>query len=112
LPSAEYDPRMGSDNSAVKWFDRPGREPVELSEPSARWADLAHTWGEAITQAVRPLRVRVEHVGSTAVPALIAKPVVDLQLSVPDLDDENAYRPGLESLGLVLRTRALSVKIV
>jgi GrpB-like predicted nucleotidyltransferase (UPF0157 family) len=49
--------------------------------------------------------VRVEHVGSTAVPVLVAKPVVDLQVSVSDVEDEASYRSGLESLGLVLRAR-------
>ncbi len=51
------------------------------------------------------MRPRIEHVGSTAVKGLAAKPVVDLQVSVPDVDDESAYRPALEAFGLVLRAR-------
>lgn len=47
----------------------------------------------------------MEHVGSTSIAGLIAKPILDLQISVPDIADESAYRPGLESLGLVLRQR-------
>jgi GrpB-like predicted nucleotidyltransferase (UPF0157 family) len=49
--------------------------------------------------------VRVEHVGSTAVPGLIAKPIVDIQVSVADVEDEAAYVGALEAAGYVLRVR-------
>jgi GrpB-like predicted nucleotidyltransferase (UPF0157 family) len=39
------------------------------------------------------------------VPGLAAKPVIDMQVQVPDLADERAYVPALESLGTVLRAR-------
>ena len=89
----------------VEWFDRPGGEPVELHEPSPEWPARADEWRTAIASALATLRPRIEHVGSTAVPGLVAKPVIDLQVSVPDVADEQAYRPGLESLDLVLRAR-------
>lgn len=91
--------------SDVELFDRPGRDPVELSEPDPGWADAARRWADAVRAALMPLPAVVEHIGSTAVPGLVAKPVLDLQVAVPDIDDEDAYRPGLESLGLVLRER-------
>lgn len=96
---------MPPDDAGTEWLDRPGGEPVELREPSPQWAVVAAEWGTAIRGALAPLAPRVEHVGSTAVPGLVAKPVLDLQVSVPDVEDEPAYRPGLESLGLVLRAR-------
>jgi len=49
--------------------------------------------------------VRIDHVGSTSVPGLAAKPVIDVQVSVSDLGDEESYVPATESAGLVLRTR-------
>lgn len=70
---------------AVEWFDRPWGEPVELHEPSPRWRELAEEWSAAIGTALAPLRPRIEHIGSTAVPGLVAKPVIDLQVSVPDV---------------------------
>jgi len=93
------------DPAGTEWFDQPGGEPVELREPSPRWLKLAEEWSDAIGHALLPLRPRIEHVGSTAVPGLVAKPVIDLQVSVPDVGDELTYRPGLESLGLVLQAR-------
>ena len=56
-------------------------------------------------EALKPTLVIVEHVGSTSVPHLTAKPVIDLQVAVPEVRDEATYRPALESLGLVLRQR-------
>ena len=89
----------------MEWFDRPGGDPVELHEHSTEWATRAGEWIATIRRALLVLDTRVEHVGSTAVPGLIAKPVIDLLVSVPDLAAERAYRPALESLGLVLRAR-------
>ena len=44
----------------------------------------------------------ISHVGSTAVPGLIAKPVIDIDLTVPDAEDEAAYVPRLEAVGFRL----------
>ncbi len=51
-------------------------------------------------------RVRLlEHVGSTSVPGLSAKPIIDMVLAVPDSSDEPTYVPDLEAAGYVLRIR-------
>jgi GrpB-like predicted nucleotidyltransferase (UPF0157 family) len=47
----------------------------------------------------------VEHVGSTSVPGLAAKPIIDLVLSVADSSDEEPYVPALEAEGYVLTIR-------
>lgn len=48
---------------------------------------------------------RVEHVGSTSVPGLAAKPTLDILVTVDDPDDEAAYLPDLEAAGYDLRVR-------
>jgi GrpB-like predicted nucleotidyltransferase (UPF0157 family) len=48
---------------------------------------------------------RVDHVGSTAVPSLAAKPIIDIDVSVSDPDDEATYLPALEQAGYHLRVR-------
>lgn len=48
---------------------------------------------------------RIDHVGSTAVPGLAAKPVIDVQVSVLDVEDEASYVPVIESVGVALRSR-------
>lgn len=52
-----------------------------------------------------PAAVRVDHVGSTAILRIAAKPIIDIQVSVVDVDDEDAFRPALESLGWPMRAR-------
>jgi GrpB-like predicted nucleotidyltransferase (UPF0157 family) len=49
--------------------------------------------------------VRIEHAGATAVPGLLAKPVIDIQVSVCDVEDEASYVPPIEDLGVPLRLR-------
>jgi GrpB-like predicted nucleotidyltransferase (UPF0157 family) len=47
----------------------------------------------------------VEHIGSTAVPGLAAKPIIDILLVIDDPSDESTYLPALENAGYVLRIR-------
>lgn len=56
---------------------------------------------KALSSAVR----RIEHIGSTAVPGLAAKPIIDIIVVLDEADDEAAYRPQLEAAGYVLRVR-------
>lgn len=89
-----------------EWFDNPGGEAVELSLSDAVWAEEAASWMARIRDAIALPEARIEHVGSTSVSGLIAKPVLDIQVAVPGLEAEELYRPGLESVGLVLRQRS------
>lgn len=47
----------------------------------------------------------IEHVGSTAVPGLSVKPIVDMVLAVEDSSDEASYVPPVEAQGFILRAR-------
>src|SRR5665213_3650344 len=56
----------------------------------------------------RPLARRrsgIEHIGSTAVPGLAAKPIIDVLVTVADIEDEPRYLPALQRAGYVLRVR-------
>src|SRR5437867_6399110 len=59
----------------------------------------------AIRTALGPVALRVEHHGSTSVPGLAAKPIIDILLLVPDSADEPAYIPALEAIGYTQRIR-------
>lgn len=89
----------------VEWFDQPIGEPVEIQSPSEEWAATGCRWEERLVEALSPLPVRVDHIGSTSVPGLAAKPVIDLQIQVADLAYEDAYVPALERMGMILRAR-------
>jgi GrpB-like predicted nucleotidyltransferase (UPF0157 family) len=90
--------------AVVPGSDRSG-DPHEVISYDPGWAGLFTAWRDRLTAVLGKQPVRIEHVGSTAVPGLAAKPIIDTQVSVPDLDDEESYLTALESAGLVLRLR-------
>ena len=49
--------------------------------------------------------MRVEHIGSTAVPGLAAKPIIDVLVTVANADDESTLVPAMTSAGYQLRVR-------
>jgi GrpB-like predicted nucleotidyltransferase (UPF0157 family) len=86
------------------WTGHPG-EGIEVVGYDPDWPERFCQWRERLAAALGPAAVRIEHVGSTSVPGLAAKPVTDVQVSVSDLGDEASYIPAVESAGLVLRSR-------
>jgi GrpB-like predicted nucleotidyltransferase (UPF0157 family) len=58
-----------------------------------------------VREALGDRVLALSHVGSTAVPGLAAKPVIDIDLTVADTEDEAAYLPDLQAAGFVLRIR-------
>lgn len=69
------------------------------------WPDRFEQWRRALTACLALTARRIEHIGSTSVPGLPAKPIIDVQVSVVDLQDEAQYVPPLERAGLQLRSR-------
>jgi GrpB-like predicted nucleotidyltransferase (UPF0157 family) len=84
---------------------RAHRGPIHLVPPDALWPRQYAEVAARISQALGPVAVVVEHVGSTSVPGLAAKPFIDVLLLVPDPGDEAAYVPGLEAAGFLLHVR-------
>jgi GrpB-like predicted nucleotidyltransferase (UPF0157 family) len=84
---------------------KPHRAPVELVEYDPEWPELYRREEEKIRDALGERALSVEHVGSTSVPGLPAKPILDINLEVADTTDEDAYVPPLEEAGYVLRIR-------
>jgi GrpB-like predicted nucleotidyltransferase (UPF0157 family) len=79
---------------------------VELVPYDDRWPALFKAEQQAIRAALGPeIEACIVHIGSTAVPGLPAKPIIDILLVVPDSSDESAYVLDLEAAGyrLVIR---------
>jgi len=79
--------------------------PVTLAEYDAAWPERYAELARAIRKALGDAVVLVEHVGSTAVPGLVAKPIIDIVLAVADSADEAAYVAALQAEGYALRIR-------
>jgi len=78
---------------------------IHLAPYDPRWPSMFAGAAERIRSALGERASSVEHVGSTAVPGLAAKPIIDMVLVVEDSADEGSYVPSLEALGFVLRVR-------
>ena len=78
---------------------------IDLVDYDKEWPRLFEREAERIRGALGVKALRIEHVGSTAVPGLAAKPIIDIDLEVADSSDENTYVPELEAAGYVLRIR-------
>ena len=84
-----------------------GREPFDivLVPHDTAWASRFARLRAELVRELAGIAVRVEHIGSTAVPELVAKPVIDVQVGVPDPDDEARLTPRMQALGYHLRVR-------
>lgn len=78
---------------------------VELAEYEPAWPVMYAREEEKISSALGERALQVEHAGSTSVPGLAAKPIIDIVLVVADSSDEDAYVPDLEATGYTLRIR-------
>jgi GrpB-like predicted nucleotidyltransferase (UPF0157 family) len=83
----------------------PKPEPVTIVSYDPTWPQRYDTLAERIRLAVGEHVLDVEHVGSTSVPGLAAKDVVDIDLTVADPRHEDTYVPALEGIGYVLVVR-------
>jgi GrpB-like predicted nucleotidyltransferase (UPF0157 family) len=73
--------------------------PVVISPYQSRWPDEFRQIGGRIREIVGPAAVRIDHIGSTAVPGLGAKDVIDVQVAVADLDPVDAVPRPLRAAG-------------
>ena len=78
---------------------------IEIFDYDPDWPKKFETHARAIADALGGSALLIEHVGSTSVPGLAAKPVIDILVVVSDSADESAYLPSLEAAGYVLRVR-------
>ena len=79
-------------------------QPIEIHEYSVEWAQEFLRIGRELRLALSDVAIRIDHIGSTSVPGLAAKPVIDLQISIPALEPLEAFLNPIESLGYVWRS--------
>ena len=90
---------------AVSVGEVPTYQEIVLVEYDPQWPALFEQAAEQIRAALGDAALEIHHVGSTSVPGLMAKPLIDINLVVADTTDEEAYVPRLEVAGYVLRVR-------
>ena len=78
-------------------------QPVEIHEYTTEWRAEFLAIGATLRSALREVAVRIDHIGSTSITHLAAKPIIDIQISVASLEPMDAYLRPIESLGYAWR---------
>jgi len=79
--------------------------PIQIVDYDPEWPRLYEREAERVQSALSDRVLLIEHVGSTSVPGLAAKPKIDMLLVVANSADESAYVPALETAAYVLTIR-------
>jgi GrpB-like predicted nucleotidyltransferase (UPF0157 family) len=81
------------------------KRPIVIVDYDPRWPAQFQQHARILSDALGGRALVIEHVGSTSVPQLAAKPIIDIDLLVNDSGDEAAYLPAIVLAGYVLRVR-------
>lgn len=75
---------------------------IVISDPNPQWPGTFARLGANLRDLFGPTALRIDHIGSTAVPGLAAKDIIDIQITVADLDDRR-IAPAMIAFGAVER---------
>ncbi len=75
--------------------------PIELVPHNEHWKEWAEDEIGSLSALLSDFRPRISHIGSTAIPGIYAKPIVDILVEMPEEDDWNKIRRILESAGCI-----------
>jgi GrpB-like predicted nucleotidyltransferase (UPF0157 family) len=78
-------------------------DPAAVVPYDPAWPTIFGAIGARLRQELGSTALRIDHIGSMAVPGLDAKPIVDIQISVASLEPVHSYRPALERAGFTWR---------
>jgi GrpB-like predicted nucleotidyltransferase (UPF0157 family) len=78
---------------------------IKVVPPDPTWPDRFALERTKIVAALGVKAIRVDHIGSTSIPGLPAQPIIDIDLSIKDVDHEEDYLPDLAAAGYQLRVR-------
>ena len=84
---------------------KPHNNTIHLAPYDPSWPSMFECLANRVRKALSGKVILLEHVGSTSVPGLSAKPVIDMVLAVADSTQELSYVPALEAEGFALRIR-------
>jgi GrpB-like predicted nucleotidyltransferase (UPF0157 family) len=80
-------------------------DPIEVVPYDPEWPARFKVWREKLAAALGKTARRIDHYGSTSIPGMPAKPVIDIHVGVDDMTREELYVPQIEAIGVQLRSR-------
>jgi GrpB-like predicted nucleotidyltransferase (UPF0157 family) len=76
---------------------------VIVAPYDSEWPCLFSELGAKLRKALGDVALRIDHIGSTSIPGMAAKPIIDVLISVADFEPLDAFRIPIESVGFVYR---------
>lgn len=111
-PTRDGRPRRRPDVTATEVVGGTQKRDIVVVDADPSWADRYAGHQRRIDRALGSVAVQLEHIGSTSVPGLAAKPIIDVLVVVDDITDEEAYLPPLLAAGYLLRVREPGHRLV
>ncbi|MBS12810.1 MAG: hypothetical protein CME19_14540 [Gemmatimonadetes bacterium] len=84
-------------------YDPPKSRPVVVVPYQASWVDEFHQIGTRLRKILQDEAIRIDHIGSTSVPGLAAKDIIDIQITVRNLDNISEFIGRMCAEGYVYR---------
>ena len=81
------------------------RKMITIAEYNPEWPRIFRDLASGIRSAIGPAALRIDHIGSTSIPGLAAKPIIDIQISVTSFEPMDPYRRPLEESGFEYRNK-------
>ena len=78
---------------------------ITIEQYNTDWPRIFRDLGVRLRNTIGPTALRIDHIGSTSIPNLAAKPIIDIQISVSSFDPMEPYRLPLEELGFLYREK-------
>ncbi|MES5929838.1 GrpB family protein [Bacillus cereus group sp. MG9] len=69
----------------------------------SEWSKEFQNLGDSLRSVLGDVAIRIDHIGSTSIPGLAAKPIIDIQISVNSLELLDSFKKPLKSLGFIYR---------
>jgi GrpB-like predicted nucleotidyltransferase (UPF0157 family) len=104
-PSSITNPPPDDGSSTVRINHRKSHPPLTIIEPSPLWPSRFLSTQSRISTALGPTALAIHHAGSTSVPGLPAKDIIDVDLVVSNIRDEASYVPALSAAGFTFILR-------
>jgi GrpB-like predicted nucleotidyltransferase (UPF0157 family) len=105
-PPVDHAPLTEEQLRAITVGDlEPLADRILFVEYDPAWPERFEHEAARIRAALGDRALQIHHIGSTAVPGLAAKPIIDISLVIADSGDEPAYLPALTDAGYVLHIR-------
>jgi len=99
-PTASILVAVGNSCYDAAAFERAGISMKVVVVPhDPKWVDRFAIEREMVAQTLGSNVAAIHHIGSTAIPTVYAKPIIDMLIEVENIDEVDAYRPAMEELG-------------